>query len=290
MTEQTINWYPGHMAKTRRLIEENLKLVDIVAEIVDARIPKSSRNPDFENLLRGKKRIIVLNKSDIADKNVTKSWQNYYKKQGFATVIMDSKGKTGIGSFLPAVSAALKEELERRDRKGISGMSLRVMVLGVPNAGKSTFINALAGAKRAKAEDRPGVTRGKQWITLEGGLDLLDMPGILWPKIDDVQSGLNLAVTGAIRDEIMDIEHLACTLLTLLQKDYKELLVERYKIKEETDDGYELLKAVAKKRGFLISGGGLDTERAAKIVLDEFRGGLIGKISLEKPEDCLQND
>lgn len=290
MSEVTINWYPGHMAKTRRLIEENLKLIDIVAEIIDARIPKSSRNPDFDQLLKGKKRIIVLNKADMADMNVTKRWQEYYIKQGISTVITDSKGKTGIKLFLPAIKEALTEEIERRNRKGTSGMALRVMVLGVPNAGKSTFINALAGSKRAKAEDRPGVTRGKQWITLEGGLDLLDMPGILWPKIEDAQAGLNLALTGAIKDEIMDMEYLSCHLLSLLKKEYESLLLERYKIKEETEDGYELLKAVAKKRGFLISGGRLDTERAAKIVIDEFRGGVIGKITLEKPEDSTKND
>ena len=279
-----INWYPGHMAKTRRLIEENLKIVDIVAEIVDARIPASSRNPDFESLLNGKKRIVILNKSDMADINTTKMWQEYFRSLGIAAITTDSKGKAGIKGFVPALKEALKDEIERRNRKGISGMPLRIMVIGVPNAGKSTFINALAGAKRAKAEDRPGVTRGKQWIAIDGGLDLLDMPGILWPKIEDAKTGLNLALTGAIRDEIMDMESLAARLLPVLKKDYSNLLFERYKINEDTEDGNELLKLVAKKRGFLISGGELDTERAAKIVIDEFRGGKLGRISLEKPK------
>ncbi|MBE6903698.1 MAG: ribosome biogenesis GTPase YlqF [Ruminococcaceae bacterium] len=279
-----INWYPGHMAKTRRLIEENLKLVDIVAEIVDARIPKSSRNPDFDNLLKSKKRIVVLNKSDIADLQTTKKWQKYYTSQGICAICADSKQKKGVSDFLAKIKEVLCEEEERKNSRGMTGKPIRIMILGVPNVGKSTFINALAGAKVAKAQDKPGVTRGKQWVSIQGA-DLLDMPGILWPKIDDSQTGINLALTGAVRDQILDIEELACQLLSVLNTNYKEKLQERYKIATDITDGYELLKLVAKKRGFLISGGELDTERAAIIVIDEYRAGKLGAISLESPED-----
>ncbi len=279
-----INWYPGHMAKTRRLIEDNLKLVDIVAEIVDARIPKSSRNPDFDNLLKTKKRIVVLNKADIADKETTKKWQKHFESQGITAISADSKQKKGISDFLSKTKEILAEEEKRNTSRGMTGKPVRIMILGVPNVGKSTFINALAGAKVAKAQDKPGVTRGKQWVSIQGA-DLLDMPGILWGKIEGSQTGINLALTGAIRDQILDIEELACGLLSVLNTDYKDKLEQRYKIVTDETDGYELLKLVAKKRGFLISGGEVDTQRAAIIVIDEYRAGKLGAISLESPEN-----
>lgn len=279
-----INWYPGHMAKTKRLITENLKIIDIVAEIMDARIPKSSRNPDFDRLLLEKPRMIILNKSDMADPNISKLWLKHYESLGIKAILADCKSGTGLSNVIPSIKEIIADKLLRRENRGISGISTKIMVVGVPNAGKSSFINRLAGGKRAKVEDRPGVTRGKQWISVGNGFDLLDMPGILWPKIEDPIFSLNLAATGAIKDEINDLEYLAAYLLKTLCENYSPLLKARYKLENTEDkEGYELLKEVAKKRGFLISKGEVDTERASKIILDEFRGGLLGRITLEKP-------
>lgn len=284
MNEINIQWFPGHMAKTRRLIGESLSLVDLVIELTDARIPQSSRNPELDKWLLDKPRIIILNKSDCADENITKQWVEYYKKKGIRAVMADCKSGKGIAGIIPAVKAELAELLERRKAKGIAGKPIRVMVVGIPNVGKSSLINKLAGSKRAKVEDRPGVTRGRQWVKISNELELLDMPGVLWPKFEDQTVGEHLAFTGAVKDDVIDIELLAMRLLQLLNRDYPQLLQERYKVDAEEDtEAYELLTMVGRKRGMLIPGGEVNTERAAITVLDEYRSGKLGKISLEKP-------
>ena len=280
----SIQWFPGHMAKTRRLIGESLSLVDLVIELTDARIPQSSRNPELDKWLSDKPRIIILNKSDCADENITKQWVEYYKKKGIRAVMADCKSGKGVAGIIPAVKAELTELLERRAAKGIAGKPIRVMVVGIPNVGKSSLINKLAGSKRAKVEDRPGVTRGRQWVKISNELELLDMPGVLWPKFEDQTVGEHLAFTGAVKDEVIDIELLAMRLLQLLNRDYPQLLQERYKVEAAEDtEAYELLTMVGRKRGMLISGGEVNTERAAITVLDEYRSGKLGRISLEKP-------
>ena len=280
----SIQWFPGHMAKTRRLIGESLSLVDLVIELTDARIPQSSRNPELDKWLLDKPRIIILNKSDCADENITKQWVEYYKKKGIRAVMADCKSGKGVAGIIPAVKAELAKLLERRTAKGIAGKPIRVMVVGIPNVGKSSLINKLAGSKRAKVEDRPGVTRGRQWVKISNELELLDMPGVLWPKFEDQTVGEHLAFTGAVKDDVIDIELLAMRLLQLLNRDYPQLLQERYKVDAEEDtEAYELLTMVGRKRGMLISGGEVNTERAAITVLDEYRSGKLGKISLEKP-------
>ena len=280
----SIQWFPGHMAKTRRLIGESLSLVDLVIELTDARIPQSSRNPELDKWLSDKPRIIILNKSDCADENITKQWVEYYKKKGIRAVMADCKSGKGVAGIIPAVKAELTELLERRVAKGIAGKPIRVMVVGIPNVGKSSLINKLAGSKRAKVEDRPGVTRGRQWVKISNELELLDMPGVLWPKFEDQTVGEHLAFTGAVKDDVIDIELLAMRLLQLLNRDYPQLLQERYKVEAAEDtEAYELLTMVGRKRGMLISGGEVNTERAAITVLDEYRSGKLGRISLEKP-------
>ncbi len=280
----SIQWFPGHMAKTRRLIGESLSLVDLVIELTDARIPQSSRNPELDKWLLDKPRIIILNKSDCADENITKQWVEYYKKKGIRAVMADCKSGKGVAGIIPAVKAELTELLERRAAKGIAGKPIRVMVVGIPNVGKSSLINKLAGSKRAKVEDRPGVTRGRQWVKISNELELLDMPGVLWPKFEDQTVGEHLAFTGAVKDDVIDIELLAMRLLQLLNRDYPQLLQERYKVEAAEDtEAYELLTMVGRKRGMLISGGEVNTERAAITVLDEYRSGKLGRISLEKP-------
>ena len=280
----SIQWFPGHMAKTRRLIGESLSLVDLVIELTDARIPQSSRNPELDKWLSDKPRIIILNKSDCADENITKQWVEYYKKKGIRAVMADCKSGKGVAGIIPAVKAELTELLERRAAKGIAGKPIRVMVVGIPNVGKSSLINKLAGSKRAKVEDRPGVTRGRQWVKISNELELLDMPGVLWPKFEDQTVGEHLAFTGAVKDDVIDIELLAMRLLQLLNRDYPQLLQERYKVEAAEDtEAYELLTMVGRKRGMLISGGEVNTERAAITVLDEYRSGKLGRISLEKP-------
>lgn len=276
-----IQWFPGHMTKTKRLIEADIKLVDAVVEIVDARIPAASRNPILTEIVAGKPRIIILNKCDYADDNITSQWQKYYEKQGYLVLSCDCRSGKGIKSFLPLLKKQLAELLERRRAKGMIGKALRVMVVGIPNVGKSSFINRMAGSKRTKVEDRPGVTRGKQWVSIDKEVEILDMPGILWPKFDDQKAALLLAYTGAINDDVMDIEELAYSLCAYLAKNYPQRMCERYKL-DDTDGN--LLEKIAVKRGMMLSGGIPDTERAAVAVIDEYRSGKIGKISLEKPE------
>ena len=282
-----IQWYPGHMTKTRRQIEAVLKQVDAICEIVDARIPISSRNPDIDSICGNKPRIVILNRMDLADPNATKRWVAYFKSKGIAAVPTDCKTKKGINDFLPAVRSVLKEKIERDAARGMK-RPLRVMIVGIPNVGKSTLINQISGRKGAKAENRPGVTRGKQWVTVDGGLLLLDTPGILWPKFDDPNVGLALAFTGAVKEDVIDIEELACRLFELLYKRYPQSVKDRYGIDvpEETP-GYELLEAAGKKRGFLLARGEINTERMAKVLLDEYRGGKLGKLTFEYPEDIV---
>ncbi len=288
-----IQWYPGHMTKTRRQIEADLKYVDIVVEITDARIPVSSRNPDIDAICAGKPRLIVLNRADQADPSMTRLWTACFKGEGHSVLETDAKSGRGVNQFSAVVQGALKEQIAKWREKGQVGRPVRAMVVGVPNVGKSTFINKVAKKKSAKAGDRPGVTRGKQWVNVDQSLDLLDTPGILWPKFDDEQTGLHLAFTGAVKDDIMDVETLGCHLMTLLAHRYPDALLAGYKLAalppregEENDVayGYRLLEACAQKRGMRISGGELDTERMARVLLDEYRAGKLGRFTLEAPE------
>ena len=284
--KMNIQWYPGHMTKTRRMMEEDLKLVDAVCEILDARIPISSRNPDIDAICGKKPRMVILNRIDMADSDLVNRWSTYFRSKGMAVIRTDCKSRKGINTFAPAVRQLLSEKLQRYAEKGQVGRPLKLMVVGIPNVGKSTFINQIAGRKGAKAENRPGVTRGKQWVNVDGGLLLLDTPGILWPKFDDPEVGLRLAYTGAVKDDILDTETLGCHLMELLAREYPAALTERYKIEIPAEiDGWELLQAAGKKRGFLISGGEVDTERMAKVLLDEYRSCKLGKFTLEKPEE-----
>ena len=289
MSEQSamnIQWYPGHMTKTRRMIQDQMKHMDAVCEILDARVPLSSRNPDVEELTAEKPRLIVLNRVDLADPAATRRWAAWFRARGFAVLEANAKQGQGTAKFAGAVRELLAEKLAAYAEKGQAGRMLRVMILGIPNVGKSTFINQVAKRKTAKAEDRPGVTRGKQWVPVDPSLELLDTPGMLWPKFDDPEVGVRLACTGAVRDEIMDLEELACRLMELLGKRYPQALLERYKVEvAEEDSGYDLLMKAGRKRGFLLRGGEVDTERMARILLDEFRGGKLGRFTLEEPED-----
>lgn len=281
-----IQWYPGHMTKTRRMIVDQIKNVDAVCEILDARIPISSRNPDVDELTAGKPRLVVLNRVDQADPAATKLWAAFFRGKGYAVLESDAKAGSGTAKFAGAVRELLADKLRSYAEKGQTGRVVRVMILGIPNVGKSTFINKVAGRKTAKTEDRPGVTRSKQWVPIGGNLELLDTPGILWPKFEDQSVGVNLAFTGAVKDDILDVEELACHLMTYLGSRYPAALEERYKVSPESgDSGYDLLQKAGRKRGFLISGGEIDTERMAKILLDEFRGGKLGRFTLELPED-----
>ena len=287
-----IQWYPGHMTKTRRQIEADLKLVDVVAEIVDARIPVSSRNPDIDAICAGKPRLIVLNRADQADPIQNKAWTAWFRGRGWSVLETDAKTGKGIGQFSAVVQGVLKDQIARWREKGQVGRPVRAMVVGVPNVGKSTFINKVAKRKSAKAGDRPGVTRGKQWVHVDQGLDLLDTPGILWPKFEDETTGMNLAFTGAVKDEIMDVETLGCHFMALLGERYPQALTESYRlpevpIREEGENdvawGYRILQACAAKRGMRISGGDVDTERMARVLLDEYRGSRLGRFTLEVP-------
>ena len=280
-----IQWYPGHMTKTRRQIEADLKLVDAVCEIVDARIPISSRNPDIDAICGGKPRILVLNRMDLADPEATKKWAAYFRERGMSVIATDCKSRRGISDFTPAVRRACAQKLERDAKRGMN-RPLRVMVVGIPNVGKSTLINQISGRKGAKAENRPGVTRGKQWVSVDAGLQLLDTPGILWPKFEDPRVGMMLAYTGAVKENVIDLEELACFLMTLLHKHYPKALLDRYQVEAPADTpGWELLELAGRKRGYLISGGEVNLERMARVLLDEFRGGKLGKFTLEMPED-----
>lgn len=288
MKEQiNIQWYPGHMTKTRRQIEADLKQVDAVCEIVDARIPLSSRNPDIDAICGSKPRILVLNRMDLADPNATKRWAAYFKSKGMAVLATDCKSRRGIGDFTPAARAACAEKLERDAKRGMN-RPLRVMVVGIPNVGKSTLINQISGRKGAKAENRPGVTRGKQWVTVDAGLQLLDTPGILWPKFEDPEVGMMLAYTGAVKEGVIDIEELACRLMELLHRYYPQALLERYQVEApDGTPGWELVELAGRKRGYLVSGGEVNTERMSKVLLDEFRSGKLGKFTLEMPEEQI---
>ena len=281
-----IQWYPGHMTKTRRQIEADLKHVDIVAEIIDARIPISSRNPDIDRLAGGKPRLVILNRVDLADPAVTAKWRAYFKAQGLDVLETDSKSGKGVQNFPAAVRNLLKDKLAAYAAKGQATRPLRVMVLGIPNVGKSTFINKVAGKKAAAVSDRPGVTRGRQWISVDRGLELLDTPGILWPRFDSQEVGELLAVTGAVKDDVLDRETLAANLLIRLRKLYPDAVNARYKLTpEDGEAGWQLLEAAAKKRGFLAGRGEYDTERMSAVLLDEFRGGKLGRMSLEAPDE-----
>lgn len=284
--KQNIQWFPGHMTKALRKIKDNLRAVDLVAEIVDARLPMSSRNPDIDDLVNNKPRIIILNKSDMANPNATALWVNYYEKKNIRTIVMDCKTGKGVKLFLPAVRELMKPQIEKWESSGMVGRVIRIMIVGIPNVGKSSLINKLAGKNRAKAEDRPGVTRGNQWYTIDGNIELLDTPGVLWPKFDDPEVGEKLAFTGAVKDRILDIELLAVRLLEVFQQCPNQYFVERFKLQNiELSEytPYELLELVGRKRGMLVSGGEIDTLRAANVLLDEYRGGKLGKVTLELP-------
>lgn len=295
MSQSTnVQWFPGHMAKTRRIMQSNLKLVDAVVELTDARIPYSSRNPEMDRLVGSKPRLLLLNKADSADESITSQWIDHYKRKGITAVATDCRSGKNINRFKSALNELMADQISIWEQKGMHGRPVRMMIVGIPNVGKSSFINRLAGSKRAKVEDRPGVTRGKQWVTLDDNTELLDMPGVLWPKFEDKIVGERLAFTGAVKDDILDTEYLACRLAELLCENYPENLVRRYGISlddlpENTDalsgcvKGFELLERIGKKRGFLISGGEINTERAAAALLDEFRAGKLGRITLEKP-------
>ncbi len=293
MDEQavSIQWFPGHMAKTRRLMKESLRLVDIVVELIDARIPNSSRNPEIDKLVGRLPRIVVLNKSDMADEQINRQWVEYFKGQGVFSLAADCRSGRGLKGFLPLVQQALKGELEKRRARGMDGKPIRMMIVGIPNVGKSSFINRMAKSKRAQVADRPGVTRGKQWVKIDGNIDLLDMPGVLWPKFEDQQVAEHLAFCGAIKDDILDIEELACQLIKILVAQYPQMLKERFGIAGFEQEGpYEVLQMLGRKRGMLLAGGEVNTERMAITLLDEFRGGKLGRISLEKPEDITHGE
>ena len=280
-----IQWYPGHMAKTRRLLEENVKIVDAVVEILDARVPYSSRNPNFDDIVSKKPRLIVLNKYDMADAKITDKWINFYKNIGVSVLPVSCLTGFGINKISPAIFELVKDKTDKYAEKGIK-KNIKIMIIGIPNVGKSTLINRLVGKAAAKTGDRPGVTTTKQWIRLKDGLELLDTPGILPPKFEDQETALKLAYTGAIRDEIMQIEEIASSLLEYLRNKYPELLMDRYNISDISQlNGYELLQKIGKKRGCLISGGEIDETRASNIVLEDFRSLKIGKITLENTED-----
>lgn len=285
---QNIQWFPGHMTKTKRKIQSSLKLVDAVAEILDARIPISSKNPDIANIIKNKPRVVLLNKCDMADKVATQKWINYYKEKDIPAIPVDCKSGKGLNNFVPTLNKVLNTKITALKSKGIVNPTLRVMIVGIPNVGKSSFINRVAKQSKAKVEDRPGVTRGNQWYTISKNFELLDTPGVLWPKFDDQTTAEHLAFTGAIKDQIMDTELLSMRLLELLSQIKPPKFLERFKLTDEilesVSDSYELLKLIGKKRGMLISGGEINTERAAAMILDEFRAAKLGQITLELPE------
>ena len=290
MATTTINWFPGHMRKTQREIKENLKLVEAVIEIRDARIPRSSANPDIEKLCGNKPRLILLNKSDLTESRVTREWMKELSKDNVKAIEVNCLKGKGLNQIKPALEELLKEKLERYKAKGLVNVVIRVIVVGIPNVGKSTFINKMAKNNIAKTGDRPGVTKSKQWIKTPLGIEMLDTPGVLWPKFEDERTALNLAFTGAIKDEIMDTEELSYRLVERLQKHYANELMARYKIERVFEDPLDTLDAIARKRGCLMSGGHIDYNRIAVILLDEFRGGKIGNISLERVDDVLDEE
>lgn len=284
---QTIQWFPGHMTKTKRQIQSSLKLVDAVAEIIDARIPVSSRNPDLAKLVQNKPRVILLNKCDMANQTATKMWIDYFKKQNLVAIPVDCKSGRGLDKFAPAVNTVMSHKIARLKEKGMVNPTIRIMIVGIPNVGKSSFINKMVKKNRAKVEDRPGVTRGNQWYTIAKNLEMLDTPGVLWPKFEDKTVGEHLAFTGAVKDQILDIELLAVRLLDFIKKLKPADFITRFKLENEdieNIDSYELLKMIGKKRGMLVSGGEIDTERAAIMLLDEFRSAKLGRITVEMPQ------
>lgn len=287
MQVDNLSWFPGHMTKTRRMITAEIKNMDAVCEILDARIPLSSRNPDVDELTAGKPRLVVLNRVDQADPGETRRWAAYFRGKGYAVLEANAKGGAGTAQFAAAVRELLRDKLAAWAQRGQAGRTVRVMVLGIPNVGKSTFINKVAHRKTARAEDRPGVTRSKQWVPVDSTLELLDTPGILWPRFDDPEVGKRLAFTGAIKDDVVDMEELACCLMDYLSRRYAPVLAERYKIEVEPEDsGYGLLEKAGRKRGFLMRGAQVDTQRMARVLLDEFRGGKLGRFTLETVEDA----
>lgn len=284
---QNIQWFPGHMTKTKRQIQASLKLVDAVAEILDARIPLSSKNPDLQKLIQNKPKVVLLNKCDMANQTATSRWIDYYASQGITAIAVDCKSGKGLNKFAPAVNNVLSERRERLKAKGMVNPMLRIMIVGIPNVGKSSFINRVAKQNRAKVEDRPGVTRGNQWYSIAKNIEMLDTPGVLWPKFDDEIVGERLAFTGAVKDQILDTELLAVRLLDFLRSLKPADFIARFKLEDidlDAIDSYELLNVIGKKRGMLISGGEINTERAAIMLLDEFRSGKLGRITLEMPE------
>ena len=284
---QTIQWFPGHMTKTKRQIQSSLKLVDAVAEIIDARIPVSSRNPDLAKLVQNKPRVILLNKCDMANQTATKMWIDYFKKQNLVAIPVDCKSGRGLDKFAPAVNTVMSHKIARLKEKGMVNPTISIMIVGIPNVGKSSFINKMVKKNRAKVEDRPGVTRGNQWYTIAKNLEMLDTPGVLWPKFDDKTVGEHLAFTGAVKDQILDIELLAVRLLDFIKELKPADFITRFKFENEdieNIDSYELLKMIGKKRGMLVSGGEIDTERAAIMLLDEFRSAKLGRITVEMPQ------
>ena len=281
----SVQWFPGHMAKTRRIMAANLKLVDVVVELCDARIPASSRNPEIDRIVGKKPRLILLNKCDCADPTATEQWITYYRKKGIFAIACDCRSGRGVKNLLPAVRELLSEKIAQWNAKGMVGRPIRMMIVGIPNVGKSSLINRLSGSRSAKVEDRPGVTRGKQWVSLEDGMELLDMPGVLWPKFEHKKAGERLAFIGSVKDDILDVEYLAMRLLDTLRPTYTAAIAERYKLEESTASelpAFDLLEAIARKRGMLLSGNEVNTERAAIMLLDEFRSGAMGRITLER--------
>lgn len=284
--KMNIQWFPGHMTKAQRMIEDNIKLVDAVCEILDARIPGASRNPDVDRLAAGKPRLVILNRTDLADPALTKRWHESFERKGMAVLETDAKSGRGVNGFVPAVRIVLANRLREYEAKGQAGRPLRVMILGIPNVGKSTFINKVAGRKAAAAGDKPGVTRGRQWINIDKSLDLLDTPGILWPKFDSQEVGELLAVTNAIKADVIDKETLAANFMLRLRSMYPQAIAERYKFEPDPEmNGFELLEQAAKKRGFLVSRGEYDIERMANTLLTEYHDGKLGRLTLELPDD-----
>ena len=282
--KQTVQWFPGHMAKTRRLIKESLTRVDCVTEILDARIPLSSRNPEIGEITAGKPRIILLNKCDMADEKVTADWIKYFRSTGAEALAVDCRSGKGLNAYTPLVRKVLAEKIKANTDRGMAGKALRVMVVGIPNTGKSSFINKMAGRVRAKVADRPGVTTSNQWFFIGNGIELLDTPGVLWPKFDDPVVGDRLAFIGSVKDAVLDIETMAVRLLDVLRDGYPDRLTERYKIDNFDElQSWEILELIGRKRGMLISGGEVNTERASVMLLDEYRGGKLGRISMEFP-------
>lgn len=281
-----IQWFPGHMNKTRRLLAENLKMVDVVIELLDARIPVSSKNPEIDNIVKNKPKIIVLNKCDLADKEISDNWKKWYNSKGYTSIFVNSINGTGIKQLKNKMRDMMKERIEKDRQRGRIFRPVKAMIVGIPNVGKSSLINKIAGRGSAVTGDKPGVTRGKQWINVNDEIQLLDTPGILWPKFEDKKVGINLAITGAIKDDILDIVEMASALFEILSENYPEHIIKRYKLDTiENKTGFEILKEAGEKRGCIASGGEIDMMRISAIVLDEFRSGKIGRISLEQPEE-----